>query len=1134
MENKKLNIWKDVLEKNFKTKQFPNATSIRNKNDEYTIQLFELLVAETLNLHDQNIKWNVTQHGHDEGVDLIGHELNDMCTPFINESFNLISLGQVKRRTSSYKYEDFKNDLYKINEFCKNSDFFRKNSLRQFLFILSSDHSGSIHNIQTHFQKDTNCMLKTMMISYVGFIDAQEIFMSWKNNYDYFEKIIHNALSSKQLACFKDFVNSIEGNWISISVSTPKECIVNMPIEQTLTLQTDNIDLGIDIFIKWHTYPGNHVQLLNPLSMVDPRKKGHLLHISGKKDIKLLFRSNECGEIDLGEIEIYSYRNQFITKAPLNSVTIKEGFSFYYYRKPNETVYQELENILMQTTDYHFFPIAILGNGGIGKSSLISEIYASAVQREYITFDIAQPKDQQHDRFVINKLFRSIIYAEDEEQFFDYTIVTYIRKFLGLNFDEKWGDVLNNYFTIENSEVNSAYISDCLVSCVIKLATKSRVFLWLSDLQWASSETITILEIFVNELYNNKKLLRNNIVVIFEGRKNEYVFINNRKYYPAHWNDFTNNCLLKKYDIKSWNDKDSYDFFLQLFGIESNDEGLYRKYLNDLLCKSKGNPMHMLESVRYLLEKQKIAFNKERQIVILNNDLSGVYVKNIYEIIKKRIIYYQKNYKNYIDILSINAKLNVIQPILYQRLIDKFCSEYDNLEELENESAFGAWKNNQFYFAHENYLMVFRDLKILNESIIFEAIDFFSQLHDSNSKLSSIILKSNLSNCNLYNLRKEIIKLLKDNNNIHTKIILYHMLLDMPELLNKSEDLTRTKVLFELAELNVKDGNWENGLYYLNELCEILEGCDYNNILYKLKAKQEMSNILADMLMLDKSIQVASEGIELAEAYIEFNDFSPNQIFNLKNECQKLYARLAVCYWFSGNIHKACEFQRISYFDAQRTENTYMSARVLYEIGTLQFHWNLDKGIETILAAKEIGKYCMQLDDEKSLIEVQLLIGRLLKAVKQNDYNAIEHIKKNISVLLDAYRVSPSIYEEFLCYTMQGICYIKIGNYVSAMNSFLSSLKSATESHMTNLEWKALFNIMQLHLINGNESSAAIYAQRTSDILTKAIKENPICKATLEDMLQPVLKRLNNIFSSDNNLKMLSVAYDKYLFVIMN
>ena len=66
----------------------------------------------------------------------------------------------------------------------------------------------------------------------------------------------------------------------------------------------------------------------------------------------------------------------------------------------------------------------------------------------------------------------------------------------------------------------------------------------------------------------------------------------------------------------------------------------------------------------------------------------------------------------------------MIQPILYQRLIDKFCSEYDNLEELENESAFGAWKNNQFYFAHENYLMVFRDLKILNESIIFEAIDF--------------------------------------------------------------------------------------------------------------------------------------------------------------------------------------------------------------------------------------------------------------------------------------------------------------------------------------------------------------------------------------------------------------------------
>lgn len=1135
MEKRSLNIWKDVLEKNFKTNKFPYATSIQRESGEYTVQLFELLVAETLNLHDPHINWKVTQCGNDCGVDLIGHESNDMYTPFIQESYNLISLGQVKRKTSSYRYDDFKNDLFKLNEYCKNSDFFKTNSLRQFLFILSSNHSESIHKIKERFQKDNQNMLKIMMISYVGFIDAMEIFMSWKNNYSYFERIVHDALSTKQLACFEDFVNSIDGNWLSLSVATPKEGIVNMPVEETLTLQTDNVDLGMDVYIKWHASTDSHVQLLNPLPMADPRKKGYFLHISGKKELKILFRSNQSGEIDLGEIEIYSSKNQFIAKTSLNSITIKDGFSFYYYRKPNFKIYQELKNVLVQTEDNHFFPIAILGDGGIGKSALISEIYSFAVQREYVTIDIAQPKDQQHNRYVVNRLFRSIICAEDEEQFFDYCIVTYIRKFLGLNYNEDWSEALSNYFTIENSEINAAYIADCMVACTIKMAAKSGVLLWLSDLQWASPEMITILEMFINELYNNKNILHNNVVIIFEGRKNECLFVNNKKYYPAHWDAFTNNYLLQKYEIKSWNKADSYEFMLQLFRIEPSEESLYKKYIEELLDKSKGNPMHMLESVRYLLEKKRLAFNKEHKIVILNNDLLDIYVKNIYEIIKRRIAYYQQNYKNYIDILCITAKLNGIQPVLFQRLINKYCCEYDNLEEIENESAFGTRKDNRFYFAHENYFITFKKLKVTNEAIILDAIEFYSHLQDNTSKLSTIILKRNLSNYSLYELRDEIIALLIKKPNIHIRINLYHMLLDMPELLNSNEGLSIANVLFDLAELNVQDGNWENGLIYLNELCEILDGCEYNNILYKLKAKQELSNILADMLMLDNSIQIAREGIELAETYIEFDIFSEEQIYNLKNECQKLYARLAVCYWFSGDIHKAAELQKKSYLDAQKIENTYMCARALYEIGTLQFHWNLEMGIKNIINAKNIGKDCSQLNGEITLIEVQLLIGKLIKSIRELDSDALKCIKRNINVLLDGYKSSPSIYEEFLCYTMQGIYFVEIGDYASAMNSFLNSLKSATESHMTNLEWKALFNIMQLNLICGNESSAEIYAQRTKDILKKAIEDNPVCKLTLEDMLQPVINRLNKKWdASCNESKMLSVAYDKYLFVIMN
>lgn len=1138
MKQKKLDIWKDVLEKNFKTTNFPNATTI-NKNSEYTVQLFELLVAETLNLHDSNIKWEVTQSGHDHGIDFIGHDLNDAYTPFIKNPINLISLGQVKRKTSSYRYDDFKNDLFKVNEYCKNSDFFKQNSLKQFLFVLSSNKKNSIHNIQTRFQEDHESMLKMIMISYVGFIDAHEIFMSWKNNYSYFEKIINKALSPEQLNCFKEFVNSIEGNWVTFSLSSPKEAIVNMPIEQILTIQTDNVNLGMDIYIKWNANANYDIQLLHPLPMADPRKKGYFLHISGKKNIKLLFRSHQCGEIDLGEIKIYSSENQFIAKTPLNSLTIKEGLSFYYYYKPNFEISQKLKNILVQKDELLFFPLLIFGEGGIGKSTLISESYAYAVQQEYMAFDIAQPKDQQHNRFIINKLFRSIINAEDEEFFFEYSIVVYIRKFLGIYFNEDWTDALSNYFIMENSQINVSDIADCLVTCIIKMACKSGIFIWFSDLQWASPETITILKIVMNDLYSNKSLLQNKVVIIFEGRKNEYISLNNRRFYPAHWEDFTENYLLDKYEIKRWSEQESYEFLKLLFNIELADEPIYEKYINEILYRSKGNPMHMLESVRYLLEKKKISFNLEHKIVILNNDLSDLYEKNIYEIITKRIMYYQKNYGNYIDILIIQAKIMDLNPMLYQNLINKFCCQYDNIQEVENESAFGSWKNGKYYFAHENYLVVFRNLKISNEQIIVDSIDFYSKLEDNTSKLSTVILKRNLSNYNLVELYHDIISLLQNISDVHIRIELYMMLLDMPEFSSEKEIFPRVKVLFELAELNVQDGNWENGLSYMKDVCKISNGFEYENILYKLKAKQEMANILADMLMFDKAIHVAIEGIELAEIYIEYNEFSEEQVYSLKNECQKLYARLAVCYWFAGNTNKAGELQQKAYVDAQKIENQYMCARVLYEIGTLQFHWNIELGLKSIARAKIIGKNCPELQNEKTLIEVQLLIGRLMKSIKELDFEVIDQIYKYINFLLDNYRTVPYVYEKFLCYTMQGICLIEKGDCNSAMNSFLNSLKCADESHMSNLEWKALFNIMQLNLICGNQSSAFMYAQRAYDILKTATCKNPICKIDLEDMLKPILNQLDSIINGGNCVsydksKILSITYNNYLFVIMN
>lgn len=1141
-KKERVNIWKDILEKNFSSKRFPDAKSIRHDEEDYMVQLFELLVAETLNLHDRNVSWEVTQNGHDKGVDIIGHE-KSVYTPFI-QPFELISLGQVKRKASSYRYDDFKNDLFKINEYCKDSEFFKKNSLKQFLFILSSNSCSSIYNLQKRFQEDNNSSLKTLTLSYVDFIDAHEIFLSWKNNYKYFERLVKNVLKDNELKCFKKFVDEVEGNWISVSVSSHEEGIANMPVEQILTFQTDNKELGLDILIKWNPKETQHVQLLHPLPMCDPRGNGFRLHISGKKELKLLFRSTEIGENDFGKIEVYSIQDRFLLETDLNSINLKKGFSVCYYDKPNKKTYIEMERALLDENNPEFFPILVEGNGGIGKSTLISEILSHAVQRGYLAFDIAQPKDQQHGRFVLKRLFREMVCAEDEQQIFDCNMPTYLYKFLGNNFVKDWIVSLSDYFGQGLSDVNTSFIADCMSSCIIKLSLENPVFIWLSDLQWASAETIAVLEILLDELQNNQKYFGNKVLIIFEGRNNENLVVNNHSFFPAHWNEFTHNYLLKPFELETWSNEQSREFLTYLFNYTSSEEMAYQKYLTTLLCKAKGNPMHMVEMIRCLLEENRLKFNENHQLMILNPDLSDFQFKDILGLITKRIDFYRCKISNYIDILIIIAKLNGISPVLYQRLIQSFCADYKDLEHLQQQCAFGTENNNQFLFAHENYLTAFRNSVIKNEKITMDALDFYLGMDKSDDAvLSCIILKRNMSNCNLFELRREIINILPEIVSIHSKMSLYHMLLELPPLSDNVIDLTKSHILFQLCELHVQDGNWENGATYLRELFDIPDCQSYENILYKLKAKQEISNILADMLLFDEAIYEAYDGIELADAYIDCGYFSPKEFHSLAREREKLRARLAVCHWFSGNLSLASDLQQQAYAKSEEINDVYSKAHILYEIGTLQLHWDCNMGIKTIRAAQNIGKNCPDLQCEQTLMEVQLLIGLLIKAIVENDEKEMDSIKRKTKYLLDGYRSIPHVYEEFLCYTIEGIYFIKKSDFSNAMTSFLNSLKRATESHMKNLEWKALFNIFQLYLMNKMYTSARIYAERTQEILNQALADNPKSSKTLKLFLDPVFERLDYCLNREDILKninintscpMLSILHSGYLFIIMN
>ena len=71
-----LDIWEDVLKKSVKSDLLKNVSVLSQKDVPYNVQVFELLIAESLNRQDRHTNWNVTQASHDYGVDLVG---TDSC-----------------------------------------------------------------------------------------------------------------------------------------------------------------------------------------------------------------------------------------------------------------------------------------------------------------------------------------------------------------------------------------------------------------------------------------------------------------------------------------------------------------------------------------------------------------------------------------------------------------------------------------------------------------------------------------------------------------------------------------------------------------------------------------------------------------------------------------------------------------------------------------------------------------------------------------------------------------------------------------------------------------------------------------------------------------------------------------------
>jgi len=1146
-----LDIWEDVLKKNVKSNLLLKARTVPQKDVPYDVQVFELLVAESLNLQDQHTDWEVTKASHDSGVDLLGTDKTPCKTPFTTTQYRLLSVGQVKRSKRSYKYEDLRTDIRKARGYWLNSDLFNGNSPKQFLFILSTEGKSGVQVLQEHLKRDLahniDVQLKNDQLTHVQLIDAAHIINSWKFNLSYFERILDDALSTEQLSCFHEYVSSLDCSWLSVSVQSPDSGGVGEPITYSLLIKLPVEDLTFTLYARWVPSKQDGIQLLHPLRMVDPRVLGTLVRVKGQAEIQITLRSMRPGLCDFGSVELYSEEKVCVASTPLKALDIYDNFCPAYFDRPNRAILQDLKKYIFDETAA-FIPISIVGCGGIGKSSLISEAMVSAAEKGYFSSELMQPKDLLHPRSLLCRLLMEFVRPNIPRNTLLPDVPFQIKTYLGGNYRQDWEEDITIFFSTPNQEVNTQFLAQCLVTLLISAAQESPIFLWMSNMHWASKETLDILHITIDELDANQELLGGRILWVFEGRSGEVLSYDQQAYYPVYWERFLANDLLRPYPLSMWEREDSLKFLRQLF-VEPKDRMLYDDYFGRLLDCACGIPMQMLELIRAQLEQGILeldpACGYRLRIHRLSLGDTG-WPDSISDMIDRRIHFYRQKCSDLIDFCVILATLDdAIPTLLANHLMKRLHTEHIGISTLVFQSGFLVQDGQDYHFYHEHYQTAFRMQQLKNRGLLSDCLTYFKRLSskDIRDQYAEIKLHLLADDVDFVQLRQNIISLVNGNVSKSIEQSLYKLLLQLPPL-TKECDISRCTVLFMLCESYIQEGSWKAGQDCLEQLLALPANSDVGELLVHVKAYQELSNILGDRLLFERAIQAAEDGLELVEMHLAVHSskVSYEQQAELCVQREKLLARLAVCYWFAGDPAQGLTFQRECYDLAVKRGDTYSAGHVLYEIGTLLLHFDVDAGIAIM---ENVLGQCDQIPDleqhERTLIETQLLMGKLLWAARHQNNVELKKVRLNCRRLLEIGRVFPHSYERFLCLSMCGICNFLIEHDIKrAQDSFFESLRCAAESDTPNLEWKALFHIAQMYALD-KTSNPEVYVQEVRHQIENTIVENPRLQAKLQRMFQPVLRQLERISahedmdSSELDTKnLISLSAGGCLFVIMN
>jgi len=1076
---------------------------ISSKNKSY--YLHEVLTSNTFSKWIPEIEWEVNQCSVDGGLDFKGvrkESYFDRLELGIKESY----LGEVKAK-KNFLTGDLDDVFGKLTRKA-NSD-----SAFAIFLILYRQTVEKINKLQkTLDSSDYNIYYSPKYIA------GEETFINdWVIDKEKIQKMFPN-LDDEDKNIIKLYLDNYKIKYepnISIDISDfeKNKLIYTGTTINNIIKINHNFSLNSGkVIIK--LIPNKEFDILRPSSIVSD--SGIEVELKNNNEFKLpiLLRSYKVKKHNsYGKILILKDGNTLVEQ-DLPMVTVEENFMPKFFNTPlKNEILTSSKKIKQCFSKKESSLILVTGVGGIGKSRFCEYLidYASGLGSEWM--QLAHPKNIIEKNAILKNLIVNLLPNYDNLNIFNSdNIIKNLKKSIS-NWDDNYSRAVNNIFEDNKKEkINLKIISNVLIGLLFKKLRQTSFILHVSDLHWADEQTLTVLKYVYEGLKIIEKDIENGIFFILEGRENEVLKVNNKfntkdLLLPKNWIEFKNNNY-ELIEIKNWEDKYSKEFIEDIICIDNKKlkklnidyDGPYiEKLIKLIMDKSKGNPMHILEQMKFLYENDYIKSTGDGQWYVIKHIEKNLDIPvEIEELIKLRIDYLSINYTKTVELISLIATIGISIPqVLYDRLVE-------NIDEIElnqlNQTGIVSIDKGKLTFNHENYFRTLSKYKINKKSILLNiAIDWFNNIKNRsiseqlslvkllavNTKNKKVFLdESFLGYKNSTNSSKDVEK---------SEFIKY--LLMFPDSMLLEYKLNKLNLEFQYGECLGRFSSWESTAEYMVDLAEKCEEEGESNDLTQLYALAEASNKIISLQRPDDAERLIKKGLMISNLYLQDKNLTHNQKFLYQKLYDRFLHRMAVMLWFDGQVTQAVAFQRKAYSSIRKNkkENIEEWCAINRELGATLQHRS------TKTAFKLFEKSLVIFDENEKeihplqqlLTKSEYLIAQLIKEGFSKNKKRIEQIANEAEINYHKSLKQNTLTEAVFSALIVGAAYAYLDKNELAFIWFRDATTASLECQREDEIWKARINLAQIYQILGDKQNAKLQAQLASKLIIKGLEHNP-------------------------------------------